>query len=142
MRIVVDTNVFVSGVFFTGPPYTILDAWRRSTVQITVSPDILDEYRRVGAELAEQFSPVNLQPTLDLLAAAAIAVRSRPLPEQVCRDPDDDKFLACAIAGKAKYISCRPFHPAGSCPSGFGRVKGRKRGSACAASRTAATAAR
>ena len=48
MRIVVDTNVFVSGVFFTGPPYAILDAWRRGVVQIVISPDILDEYRRVG----------------------------------------------------------------------------------------------
>ncbi len=28
MRIVLDTNVFVSGVFFAGPPYKILEAWR------------------------------------------------------------------------------------------------------------------
>ena len=104
MKIVVDTNVFVSGVFFTGPSYTILDAWRRCIVQIVVSPAILDEYRRVGAELANRFPRVSLQPAFDLLAAAAITVRSHPLPQQACRDPDDDKFLACAIAGKAKHV--------------------------------------
>ncbi len=47
MKIVLDTNVFVSGVFFTGPPYEILNAWRQAVVQIVVSPEILDEYRRV-----------------------------------------------------------------------------------------------
>ncbi len=104
MRIVIDTNVFVSGVFFTGPPYLILDAWRHGMVRVVVSPDILDEYRRVGVELSEQYSPVNLQPALDLLAIASENVHSRPLPRQVCRDPDDDKFLACAIAGKAKHV--------------------------------------
>ena len=104
MRIVVDTNVFVSGVFFAGPSYTILDAWRLGIVHIVVSPDILDEYRRVGDELAERFSPVSLQPMLELLATTAIHVRSRPLSRQVCSDPDDDKFLACALAGKAKCV--------------------------------------
>jgi uncharacterized protein len=104
MRIVVDTNVFVSGVFFSGPPYTILDAWRRGIVQIVASSEIVDEYRRVGKELAQQFSPVNLEPVLDLLAAAAITVQSCPLPQTVCRDPDDDKFLACAIAGKVRHV--------------------------------------
>lgn len=104
MRIVVDTNVFVSGMFFAGPSHAILDAWRGGVVQIVVSPDVLDEYRRVGDELAHRFSPVSLQPALDLLAATAILVRSRPLSQQVCSDPNDDKFLSCAIAGKAKYV--------------------------------------
>ncbi len=44
MKIVVDTNVFISGVFFTGPPHQILNAWRRGSVQIVVTPEILTEY--------------------------------------------------------------------------------------------------
>ena len=36
MKVVVDTNVFISGVFFTGPPHQILDAWRRGSVHIVV----------------------------------------------------------------------------------------------------------
>lgn len=104
MRIVVDTNVFVSGVFFTGPPYSILDAWRRGIVRIVLSLDILDEYRRVGEELAEEFSDVDIYPMLDLLTVKSIIVDAPPLPQQVCRDPDDDKFLACAVAGKVKRV--------------------------------------
>jgi len=38
MKVILDTNVFVSGVFFGGPPYAILDAWRRGRVSLVVSP--------------------------------------------------------------------------------------------------------
>lgn len=41
---------------------------------------------------------------IDLVAATSIVVAPIPLHEQVCRDSDDDKFLACAIAGKVKCI--------------------------------------
>jgi putative PIN family toxin of toxin-antitoxin system len=104
MRIVLDTNVFISGVFFSGPPYHILDAWRQATIQIVISPQILDEYQWVGAELAERFSDVDLQPILDLLTITSTIVDPQPLRDQVCRDPDDDKFLACAIAAQVRLI--------------------------------------
>ena len=48
MRVVIDTNVFVSGVFWKGPPAEILRAWRAGRIEIVLSPEILDEYRRVG----------------------------------------------------------------------------------------------
>ena len=48
MRIILDTNVFVSGVFFSGPPYEILAAWRDGKVQLVISPEILEEYQRAG----------------------------------------------------------------------------------------------
>ena len=104
MRIVVDTNVFVSGVFFTGPPHRILKAWADRKLQIVVSKEILDEYDRVGRRLANQFPNVDLGPFFALLATAAEVVEAKPLPEQVCTDPDDDKFLACALAGRCRLI--------------------------------------
>ena len=105
MRLVVDTNVFVSGVFFSGPPYDILDAWRRGQVKLVVSPEILEEYCRTGEELAGRFPAVDLAPWLELVAAKASLVDAPPLAEQVCSDPDDDKFLACAAAGRTKIIA-------------------------------------
>lgn len=47
MKAILDTNVFVSGVFFSGPPYQILKAWRDGNVQLVISTDILSEYIRV-----------------------------------------------------------------------------------------------
>lgn len=104
MRIVLDTNVFISGVFFAGPPHQILAAWRQGVVRIAISPQILDEYRRVGKEISDKYSPVDLEPWLKLLSDCSIVVEAPAMPEQVCSDIDDDKFLACAIAGKAKVI--------------------------------------
>jgi putative PIN family toxin of toxin-antitoxin system len=104
VKVVLDTNVFISGVFFTGPPYRILEAWRDARIQIVVSPDILDEYQRVGETLASQFQEIDLKPIFDLLTLNAEVVSSERLAEPVCRDPDDDKFLACALTSGAKYV--------------------------------------
>ena len=104
MKIVLDTNVFISGVFFTGPPYKILKAWRDGRIQILISEEIIEEYRRVGELLSKQFSDIEFGPILQLLTINAEFVQSRKLTAQVCEDPDDDKFLECAISGKSNLI--------------------------------------
>ena len=52
MKLILDTNVLVSGIFFGGVPGQILAAWADERVSLVLSPAILDEYARVGAELA------------------------------------------------------------------------------------------
>ncbi len=104
MKIVLDTNVFISGVFFSGPPYQILKAWRDGKLQLIVSSEILEEYERVGVLLANQFPGVNLNPILELLTITTELFFPAPLTEKVCDDADDDKFIACALAGKANLI--------------------------------------
>jgi putative PIN family toxin of toxin-antitoxin system len=98
VKVVLDTNVFVSGVFFSGAPYQILEAWRDGKIQLVVSPDILDEYHRVGEILAEDHPIIDLQPFLEYLIQSAVIYSAPLLSEPVCEDPDDDKFLACALA--------------------------------------------
>lgn len=104
MRIVVDTNVLISGVFFSGPPYEILDAWRKRRVQLVVSPEVLEEYRRVAEELADRFAGVDPTPWLELLGAQADLVEAPPVDQRICSDPDDDKFIACALASGSRFI--------------------------------------
>ena len=104
MRIVLNTNVFVSGVFFSGPPYQILKAWRNGKVQLVISQEILEEYQRVGETLAYQFPGVDLGPILELVTVKAELTQAPRLPEPVCDDPDDDKFLACALASNSEVI--------------------------------------
>jgi len=48
MKIVLDTNVFISGILFSGPPSQILQAWKKKKLRIILSQDILDEYHRVA----------------------------------------------------------------------------------------------
>ena len=104
MRIILDTNVFVSGIFFTGPPYQILKAWRDRKIELVVSAGILEEYQRVSDILGERFPEVDLGSLIDLLIVEATVVSESVLPEQTCADAEDDKFLACALAGDASII--------------------------------------
>lgn len=104
MKIVLDTNVFISGVFFRGPPYQILKAWSEGRVRLLMSGEIFEEYQRVGGLLSKDFPGVDIRPFLELLAINPEFVTPKKLKNPVCDDPDDDKFLACAIAGKSKII--------------------------------------
>ena len=83
MKIVLDTNVFVSGVFYTGPPYQVLEAWRDGQIQLVVSPEILLEYAEVGERLGERFEGVDLASFLRMVAANAQIVAAPALLGQV-----------------------------------------------------------
>ncbi len=104
MKIVLDTNVFISGVFFGGPPYQILDAWRHWKIEIVLSQDIFDEYQRIATELSRQFKGIDISVFLDLLTVKAIWVFAPRIPFSVSTDPDDDKFISCALASRTKVI--------------------------------------
>lgn len=104
MRVILDTNVFISGVFFSGPPHQILAAWRDGKLKLVASAEILEEYRRVGQELDSRFGEVDVEPFLALLAVEGEMVLAPALPKRVCDDPDDDKFIACALASRCKVI--------------------------------------
>ena len=104
MKIVLDTNVFISGIFFGGLPFRILRAWRDGKVTLALSIEILEESQRVGRTLAKKFPGVDPDPVLDLLAARAELVSVPGLQEPACEDPEDDRFLACALATRIKFI--------------------------------------
>jgi uncharacterized protein len=111
MRVVLDTNVLMSGIFFSGPLSAILKAWREGRIQFTLSPEIVDEYVREIRILADDFPDIEISSILTLIWANSELVQVSPLPVQVCEDQDDDKFLACALAGKCSVIiSGDPLH--------------------------------
>ena len=104
MRVVLDTNVLISGIFFAGYPYEILDAWRQGRLEIATSPEILDEYSRVTLELSAEFPEIDPHAILRLIMIESRLTTAAPFLRQLCDDPDDDKFLACAIASGARII--------------------------------------
>ena len=118
MRVILDTNVLVSGIFFGGPPYRILKAWRDGKIELVVSNEILEEYYRVSESLALEFPEVDIGPFLALLTFEAELVHTQSLPQPDCDDPSDDKFLACAlysavsiiISGDRHLLRIREFH--------------------------------
>ena len=104
MKVVVDTNVLISGLFFGGVPGRILDAWRQGRLELVVSPTILEEYREVAARLAADHPGVSVGRFLRLVADHATLVEAPPLPRPVSADPDDDKFLACGVAAECEVV--------------------------------------
>ena len=104
MKVVLDTNVLVSGIFFSGSPAGILRAWSQGKLQLVLSPEILDEYKRVSAELAVKYPDIDIQRILDLIVVHSAMCSLAALPQRVCEDLDDDKFFAAAIDTRTKII--------------------------------------
>ena len=104
MRVVIDTNILISGVFFGGPPEKILKAWHGGELQLVVSPEILEEYYEVCERISVRYPDIDIARILLLIAHNSQVLDAPPLSEQVSRDADDDKFLACAIASGTQII--------------------------------------
>ena len=82
----------------------ILNEWRNGKIKLVISQEILREYRRVGEVFADKFPSIDLQPILNLVTIEAELYDVKDFSEPVCSDPDDDKFLACAIASGSKIV--------------------------------------
>lgn len=106
MKVVLDTNVLVSGLLFGGVPGRILTAWSTGAIRLVISPSILEEYRRVGLALAKGREPLvgAFEALLAMLTVYALLVDAPALDERVSEDPDDEIFLAAALAANARLI--------------------------------------
>ena len=103
MRVVVDTNVFVSS-FFGGPPLEVIECWKRGEITLCVSRDLVDEYVEVLNCLG--LDAKLIQELLELFASGynlAFTASTSPL-RVLDHDPDDNKLFECAVELKAKLI--------------------------------------
>jgi hypothetical protein len=104
MRVVVDTNVFVSS-FFGGIPRKIVDLWKNGQVILCLSKPIVDEFVEVLRRLGLQ-NEIELHELMSLFAQGAGILFSAITPRLkiVDKDPDDNKFIECAVALNATYV--------------------------------------
>jgi putative PIN family toxin of toxin-antitoxin system len=104
MKVVIDTNIFVSS-FFGGNPRKIIDLWKNEKIKLCLSNAILDEYvdvlRRIGLKEEDE-----LEELLSLFSRGFNIVFTTKTPKIkiIKNDPDDDKFIECAVALKAQTI--------------------------------------
>ncbi|MBI5416982.1 putative toxin-antitoxin system toxin component, PIN family [Candidatus Poribacteria bacterium] len=102
IKVVIDTNVFISS-FFGGNPRKIIDLWKQSEIIICLSGEIINEYievlRRMGLEN-------ELKEILRLFAINfnSVFITKTPKLDVIKKDPDDNKFIECAVALDAKFI--------------------------------------
>lgn len=103
MRIVLDTNVVVSGLLSDfGPPAQILDLCNSGELTLVVDGRIEAEYRDVLSRPRLHFAPGDVASFLALLAFAERVIGA-PLPFAL-PDPDDEAFLEVAVAGGADAL--------------------------------------
>jgi putative PIN family toxin of toxin-antitoxin system len=105
VRVVLDTNVLVSALLFTGITSEIVPLWKEGGVTLLLSRDILEEYLRVLGYPKFQLSEADIKGLIEeeLLPFVQV-IKPRKRLSVVKRDPSDNKFLECALAGKAKVI--------------------------------------
>ena len=105
VKVVVDTNVLVSALLFGGKPGKLIPLWQRGTIRPLASKEIIDEYLRVLTypkfKLAEE--DINFLLYQEILPYFEV-IDVEPGPRIIKKDPEDDKFIRCALAGKAKWI--------------------------------------
>ena len=103
MRIVVDTNVIASAVYFGGKPYDLLKLIMEEKVSAIVSKEIVDEYEEILARLQHKFPKLSKSiPFQEIVGKLTVINVSSDI--HICRDPDDDKFISCAVDGRCIYI--------------------------------------
>jgi putative PIN family toxin of toxin-antitoxin system len=104
VRAVFDTNVLVAAFVTEGVCSKLLMRSRKSQFRLIACPVILQEFERV---LTKKFSATrNETRSAVLIVSEAIhsVVHPSPLGQSVCRDPDDDAILGCALEARADYL--------------------------------------
>ena len=103
MRVVVDTNIIISGIFFGGKPRKLLEKCFSGTLQMVCSEEIFIEYTETIEKLTKKSGSNKAKETEPLLAENLEFIENS-YNDSYSRDPDDDKFINCARSGDIKFI--------------------------------------
>ena len=105
IRVVLDANVLISSILFRGELAGIVDLWKRGKVVPVVSRETFEEFRTVLEYPKFKLTKREITSIIEeeVLPFFEI-VETTGRPGRVCKDSDDDKFLACAVAASADFI--------------------------------------
>jgi len=102
VRAVIDTNVLIAGLLWGAAPHALLEQVRSGSLGLISSPALLAELAEVlGRSKFDAIlkrSSSSREKALAEVRQLAEVIEPPPLPQPVCRDPDDDEVLALAIA--------------------------------------------
>lgn len=105
IRAVLDTNVVISALLFSGPPSKLVSAWQSSRLRPIVSTPILDEYIRVLAYPKFKLTDAEIRGLIEEELLPFIeTVNTSPAAIPTIRDPDDAKFITCALTAGVRWL--------------------------------------
>ena len=103
-RIVIDTNVLIFAVLFSGPPRKVLELVIAGVVDCTLSIPILNGLRDVLQRPKFNFSPEQTLHFIEELHNVCSIVKPTRKIKAIKSDPDDNMILECALEAKADFI--------------------------------------
>ena len=111
LRVVIDTNVFISSILFRGRLEVLVQNWKNGTFDFLLSKEVLNEYIRVLHYPKFEITPIEIKEIIDeeLLPFITPVVTHANI-KAVKKDPADDKFFSLAIDGKADVIVSGDVH--------------------------------
>lgn len=108
MRVVLDTNIWVSYILTHRPPIsTIIDMMvDEEEIILVTSIELLEELERVlsYSKLKRFYTEEERNRFIALVAAMSDIVDLPEIIPRICRDPKDDMVITCAVAGVADVI--------------------------------------
>lgn len=111
MRIVADTNVFLSGIFWKGNfSSQIIELWRDRKIELVSSISIIDELTKNLRGFKIKMDEEIVQEWENTILENSLLVEPKEKIEIVKDDEDDNKFIEAAVAGKADYIITQDNH--------------------------------
>lgn len=111
MRIVLDTNVFISGIFWEGNFCSqIIDKWKEGIFQLVSSPKLVEELVETLRSFKISMPEEMIQEWKNLIIGTSIMVDPIVVIKTVKDDPEDDKFVEAAVYGEADFIVSQDKH--------------------------------
>jgi hypothetical protein len=111
LKVVIDTNVLISALLFGGTPAKLISLWQSGDLKPLASKEIIDEYLRVltypKLKLSEK--EINFILYQEILPYFDI-IDVQPGARIIEKDPEDDKFIRCALSCKAGFIITGDHH--------------------------------
>ena len=110
MKIVMDTNIFVSSFLWKGNPRKIIDRVINRLDKLYITDEILSEIKKVMLRKKFKLNEHVVDDYLNIIKYFSIKVFPGNKIIKISRDKDDDKFLKCSIEGNVDYIVTGDLH--------------------------------
>ena len=110
MRAVLDTNVFISGIFWKGQASKVISHWKEGKFTLVVSLEIVSEIITVLKDFKIQLPGDMIKKWSDLIVRNSLVVEPSEKLNVVRDDPKDNMFIEAAVAGNADYIVSQDNH--------------------------------
>ena len=110
MKIVLDTNIFISGIFWRGSSNKVILNWKEGKFALIASLGTISEITKVLKDFKIRLPDEMIREWIDLIVRNSIIVEPKEKISIVKDDPKDNIFIETAIAGNADYIITQDNH--------------------------------